>query len=167
MGLGKAAGDGDDDEHILISSKADDDLVIDNTMLKVEKPKRQRKAAEPKPKKERLGRIDVQKSILEDIKLTNPDLYGDDDVIWNNTDQNQNPFGFTEHNDDYNMEIDTNQKLDYNVDEQPNAGPKKDLNSFLNKMKKPESSKHDMKDQLQQLGFIKDVNVNELAAKGV
>ena len=116
MGLGKAD-DGDDDEHILISSKDNDDLVVDNSVLKVEKPKRQRKAAEPKPKKERLGRIDVQKSILEDIKLTNPDLYGDDDGMWNNPDGNQNPFGFTEHKDDYNMEIDTNQKLDYNVDE--------------------------------------------------
>ena len=39
--------------------------------------------AQPKVKKERLGKIDVSKSIVDELKLVNPDLYGEDDGGWN------------------------------------------------------------------------------------
>ena len=56
-----------------------DELMVDNNVPNLDKPKRERKKAQPKPKKERLGKIDVSKSIVDDLKLMNPDLYGDDE----------------------------------------------------------------------------------------
>ena len=58
------------------------------------------------------------------------------------------------------LDFDQNMKLDHNAGAQENPAPKKDLNSFLNKMKKPQG--------IQSFGFINQgVTANELASKGI
>lgn len=95
--------------------------------------------------------------VIEDLKLTNPDLFNDDDGGLQNFD---NPSQDYEMNNSF-EDLDENTKLDFNTG---NEGLKKDLNSFL---KKSDSDSTNLNAKIKQLGFIKDVSVNELAAQGV
>ena len=84
--------------------------------------------------------------------MMNNELYASDD------DQAESNVVF--HEDETNKEL---QELDLGMGDRANA-PKKQFN-FFNKQSKLDTT--DLNAKIQQLGFSRDITVNELAAKGV
>ena len=84
--------------------------------------------------------------------MMNNELYASDD------DQAESNAAF--HEDETNKEL---QELDLGMGDRANA-PKKQFN-FFNKQSKLDTT--DLNAKIQQLGFSRDITVNQLAAKGV
>lgn len=136
----------------------DDQIVVNKKTAKAGAKAKKQPAAKTARTKRGANKIEEADAALNIVKsrnrligdIQNNELYADDD---------EQPMEKVEYQEDFN----NGEQLDLGLGDKTNA-PKKQFN-FFNKQSKLDTT--DLNAKIKQLGFSRDITVNELAAKGV